>query len=147
MKKRLMTALISSTTLLAGCAKSGEPVSFADVCLNENDAVVSIEGYLILPNYMSPATNQKDGTINYQLYLTLQPDGKGQTVLTSVAGTSSNEPNRIADLPSMGYTYKDFQIFTDQGSTVSAADKVRVTGKLVKNTNSCQIRVEKIEAP
>lgn len=147
MKKRLLTALILSVVFSAACARSVEPTTFADVCQKENESLVSIEGYLILPNFMNPATGQEDGTTKYQLYLGLQPDGKGQSVLTSVAGTKSNEPNTIADLSPLGYTYRDFRIFTDQGSTVGAADKVKVTGQLVRGTNSCQIVVNKIELP
>ena len=143
----MINALISSGAFLTACAPSSQLATFADVCQKQNDSVVSIEGYLILPNFMNPATSQKDGTTHYQLYLALQPDGKGQSVLTSVAGTRSDEPNTIADLSPMGYTYKDFRIFTDQGSTVGAADKVKVTGKLARGTNSCQILANKIELP
>lgn len=147
MKKKSITALIASAVFLTACEKKGERASFADVCQKETGTLVSIEGYLVLPNFMNPATIQRNGAINYQLYLSLQQDGKGQSVLTSVAGTASNEPNRIADLPAMGYTYKDFRIFTDEGSTVGATDKVKITGELVKGPNSCQIVVNKIEVP
>lgn len=139
--------MISSAVVIASCAGTGEPSTYADVCQKENYTLVSMEGYLILPNFVNPATGQKNGTINYQIYLSLQPDGKGQSVLTSVAGTKSSEPNKIADLSPMGYTYKDFRIFTDHGSTVGAADKVKITGMLVKTANSCQIAINRIEVP
>lgn len=147
MKKLLITTLVPVVAFFAACASSSEPSTFADVCQKENESLVSIEGYLMLPNFMNPATNHKDGVTSYQLFLALQPDGKGQSVLTSVAGTRSNEPNTIADLSPMGYTYRDFRIFTDRGSTVGATDRVKVTGKLVRGTNNCQIVISKIEVP
>lgn len=143
--RKFCSVLFLSAVIFAACAKTGEPSIVADVCQMDDGTLVAVEGFLILPNFMNTLVSPKTGNTSYELFLAAQPDGKSPTVKTTVFGTRSNEPNRIAELPAEGYTQKDLRIFTDTGETIGSPDRVRVTGEISRNTNSCILKIRKIE--
>jgi len=151
MKKKTTLVLLLSAAIFAACAKTGEPTTVADACQKNDGTLVAVEGFLLLPNFMNQEINPETELTIYELFLAAQPDGKSQSIKTSVFGTRSNKTNRIAELPPEGYTQKDLLIFTDTGETVGSFDRVRITGELSKNKigneKPCILKIEKIEKP
>lgn len=133
MKKPCLILLLSFF-IFAACAKTGEPSTVADVCRMDDGTLVAVEGFLVLPNFMNTLVSQKTGITTYELFLAAQPDGKSQSIKTSVSGTRGNEANRIAELPPEGFTQKDLRIFTDTGETIGSLDRVRVTDETFIST-------------
>lgn len=136
--------------------KRGEQSIIDDVCQKGDGTLVTVEGFLLLPNFMNILISPQTGNVTYELFLATQPDGKSSSVKTLALVTHTNEANRIAELPPDGYTQSDLQIFTDTGESVGSFERVRITGKLFKNTirgaaslpgESCFLTIEKIEKP
>ncbi len=147
MRKALFIA-IYCTALGAACSKPAEPVAVGDVCGRSQGTLVSTEGFLVLPNYMTTKTiyGKRENTKTYQLFLTSQPDAKGPSVRTIVTGTPGGAPNGITDLPATGYSFRDLKIHTDDGSTVGAGTRLKVTGKVTPaGEGACDLAVTKIE--
>lgn len=144
-KKRLQHSILLSVAVasLCGCREGAKAVSFADVCREENHALVALEGYMRLPVLMEERVLEQ-GT--RQLLLVEKENGTGGFLPIMAQDSKTKEPNRIAELP-LSYTYKDLRIYTEDGSTVSASERLRVTGEVVKDLNSCVLKVQRIETP
>lgn len=125
----------------SGCREGAKAVSFADVCREEDHTVVSLEGYMRLPVLMDEAGTVK-GT--RKLLLVEEENGTGGFLYVLAKDSRTVEPNRIAELP-LSYTYKDFRIYTEDGRTVSSSERLRVTGEVFKELNSCVLKIQRIE--
>lgn len=158
--KKTTLALLVFAVILSACENGSEQSNLADVCQKEDGTLVTVEGFLLLPNFMNIQINSKTEPATYELYFAAQPDGKSASVRTTVPGTRSNEANHIAELPPDGYTQSDLRIFTDSGEPVNSFERVRITGRLSKNKirgaasfgngasltgKSCVLTIEKIE--
>lgn len=142
--------LLLLVSLTFACSRKGEPSTIADVCRKPKDTLVEVEGYLVLPNFMTTTTTygQRSNKKSFQLFLATQPDGKGIGVRSLVTGTETNEPNSIRNLPPTGYTFKDLRIFTNKGAEVSPTTRLKVTAT-VKPTDDdkCDLSISRIETP
>ena len=146
MRKRILLIFSLLAVAAASCSKPAEPVGVGDVCQKPKDTLVVVEGYLVLPNYMTTKTiyGKRDNKKTYELFLVSQPDAKGASVRTVVTG---GERNGIRELPATGYSFKDLQIYTNEGSTVGAGNRLKVTGTVTAaNDGKCDVVVTKIEA-
>ncbi len=132
----------SPIVFLIACSNAGERATFENVCQKDEGTLVSVEGFVLLPNFMKAESDKK-----YELFLAAQPDGKGGRVKTFFPVTTSGEPNRVGELPENGYTQKDLQIYTDAGAKVGALDRVKITGKVSRAETVCHIETGKIEMP
>lgn len=128
-----------------GCGKS-EPIAIGEVCRNEAGKIVTVEGYLRLPEATGPESTGGDPRDTYTLLLVERPNGTGGFLITNIKATSAREPNRIGNLP-LSYTYDNLRVFTDRGNTVSARDRIAVTGKVAKSSDGCELDVLKIDEP
>ena len=142
-KKKLQHSLLLSVAVasLCSCREGAKVVSFADVCREENHALVALEGYIRLPALMEERGLEKGSR---QLLLVEKENGTGGFLPVMTQDSETKEPNRIAHLP-LSYTYKDLRIYTEDGSTVTSNDRLRVTGEVVKDLNSCVLKIQKIE--
>jgi hypothetical protein len=141
----LLLLIISAA---AACSRPAEPVAIGEVCQKPKDALVEVEGYLVLPNFMTTTTvyGRRENKKIYQLFLVSQPDATGPSLRAILAGTSTGERNRIRELPPTGYTFRDLQIYTDDGATVNAASRVKITGKVAPTADGkCDVTVSKIK--
>jgi hypothetical protein len=140
--------LIAAVCASFGCSTKGEPATVADVCGKPHGTRVEVEGYLVLPNFMTTKTIYGSRTNKkiYQLFLTAQPDGKGVGVRSVVSGTDANEPNSIRNLPPTGYTFKDLKIFNNRGAEVSPATRLKTTATVRPGDDGrCDLEITKIE--
>lgn len=146
---RQRTILIIALLAAAACSKPAEPAAIADICGNPNDTLVSAEGYLVLPKQMTIRTiyGKRENRKTYQLFLVSQPDAKGESVRTIVTGTASDGRNVIRDLPPTEYTFRDLLIYTNDGKTVGAGSRLKVTGTVTQAgaDRACDLAVTKIE--
>jgi hypothetical protein len=139
--QRAVLLAVAAASSLCACRGGGKAVAFADVCREEQHALVSLEGYLRLP-VISEA-----GALpgSRQLLLVEKANGAGGFLPVVAEDSQTGEPNHVAELP-LSYTYKDFRIFTDDGAEVNADERLRVTGEVVKDFNLCALRIHRIEA-
>lgn len=148
--RKLLPLIFLLLIVSPACSSKGEPATIADVCQKPKDTLVEVEGYLVLPNFMTTTTTygRRSNKKTFQLFLATQPDGKGIGVRALVDGTETNEPNSIRNLPPTGYTFKDLRIFTSKGSEVSPTTRLKVTAA-VKPTEGgkCDLDIAKIETP
>ena len=142
-KKILQHSILLSVAAASfcGCREGAKAVSFADVCREENHALVALEGYIRLPALMEERVTEKGSR---QLLLVEKENGTGGFLPVMALDSKTKEPNRIAELP-LTYTYKDLRIYTEDGTTVSSNERLRVTGEVVKDLNSCVLKVQRIE--
>lgn len=149
MRKRILPIFLLLIVAMAACSKPAEPVGVGDVCLKPKDTLVEVQGYLVLPNYMTTRTiyGKRENKKTYELFLVSQPDAKGASVRAVVTGKTPGERNGIKDLPPTGYSFKDLQIYTNEGSTVGPGSRLKVTGTVTPtNDGKCDLVVTKIEA-
>lgn len=145
---RTIAIFLAAFVLAASCSKTAEPVAIGDVCAKPQGTLVSTDGYLVLPNYMTTKIiyGKRENTKTYQLFLVAQPDAKGASVRTIVSGKADGEPNGISELPATGYTFRDLRIHTDDGTTVGPATRLKVTGKVTPaSEGTCDLAVTRIE--
>lgn len=137
--------ILIGTLTAFSCGSRVRSVALGTVCREPEHATVKVEAYFRLPQ-VSDWSGDDDGTGEYRLLLVERPTGGGSFITATVSGTASNEPNRIAALPA-SYTYDDVRINTDSGRTVSAGEKLAITGHVLKDSKPCILRIEKIETP
>lgn len=147
----LVISIIVVCMLIVSCSKKGEPATVADVCEMQDGTLVAVEGFLQLPNFLQAKTDPETEVTIYELFLAAQPDDQSPAVTTRIPGTRGSRTNRIAELPTDGYTRRDLRIFTASGETVGSSDRVRVTGELWKQRSGaeqpCILKTERIERP
>jgi hypothetical protein len=123
-----LVTLLAILLLIAGC-DSGPPtagtvVTFATVCDKANeDKRVALEGYLDFP----PQFKAKDLTIMMRLRPT--PFSAKDDRIVGASVRLGAGPNHVA-LPPRKYTANDLRVTTNDGKTMSAADRVKVSGRM-----------------
>lgn len=88
--------------------------------------------------------NEPEVRPEHILIIVEKENGTGTFVNAVVRTTDSHEPNRIASLPS-SYTYADLHIITDSGIETSLKDRLKITGRIAKDSKPCILEIEKIE--
>lgn len=148
MRKRILLIFTLLIAAMAACSKPAEPVAVGDVCQRPKDTLVEVEGYLVLPNYMTTRTTfgKRENRKTYELFLVSQPDAKGESVRTIITGKVPGDRNGIKDLPPAGYSFKDLHIYTNEGSTVGPGSRLKVTGTVTPGDDGkCDVVVTKIQ--
>lgn len=140
------TLILFIAVTALSCSFGTRSVAVADVCRESNDTPVRVAGYFRLPQVSDWVANGDGDAGEYKLIFAERLTGGGSFVKTTISGTGSNEPNRIAALPA-SYTYDDLRINTSSGKTVSPDERVFVTGRISKDPTLCVLRVEKVEIP
>ena len=147
--QEILLCMLLTAAIAAACSRSGASSTVAAVCEMEEGSFVAVEGFLQLPNFLEAETNAETQITMYELFLADKPDGKSPNIKTRITGTSENQTNHIADLPIDGYTQRDLRIFTANGETVGASDRVRISGEVQKSgtirERQCILQSEKIE--
>ncbi|HQZ94685.1 MAG TPA: hypothetical protein PLP21_00125 [Pyrinomonadaceae bacterium] len=138
-----ITILLIATLVVFSCGTRMRTVALSDVCREPSDNAVKVEGYFRLPQ-VSDWIGDDYGSGQYRLLLVEKLDGGGSFVTATVSATGSHERNHIDALPA-SYTYDDVRINTDSGRTVSARERVAVTGRVQKDSNPCILRIERID--
>ena len=131
---------------VAACGRQISAVAVGDACQKAGGSVVMVEGYLRLPmSTDSPA--RTSNSLNEQMLIIVEKiNGTGSFLTAAVRTSDSSERNHITTLP-LSYTYADLHIITDSGSRVTADDKVRVSGRIVRDARECVLEVETIRSP
>src|SRR5688572_32822189 len=94
-RRCLRIALLSSCLAIAGCSRTGEQSTVAEVCRIDDGTLVSVEGFLQLPNFLEANMDPETEAAIYELVLAEQPDSKSPSIKTRISGTRDNKPNRI----------------------------------------------------
>ena len=105
-----------------------------------------VEGYLRLPMSTDSPARTSNRLKEQMLIIVEKINGTGSFLTAAVRTSDSSERNHITTLP-LSYTYADLQIITDSGSLVTADDKVRVSGRIVRDARECVLEVETIRSP
>ncbi len=132
---------------LAGCAVTGEPMEYADVCKIENDGkYVETKGYLA--DKGSVFCSNRGGRMECGLRFSAKAGDKDGFNADIEVGSGSNT---IDELP-RGYKKEDIVVRGDNGGTIDLSKDVKVTGKLSSYQSQdapggigCFIQVYKIE--
>lgn len=135
--------LLISTLAVFSCGTRMRTVALSDVCREPSDDAVKVEGYFRLPQ-VSDWIGDNHGSGQYRLLLVEKLDGGGSFITATVSATGSHERNHIEALPA-SYTYDDVRINTDSGRTVSAGERLTVTGRVLKDSDPCILRIERID--
>lgn len=121
-----------------------------EVCAQPAETLITIQGYLSLPEMLEVTKYMRDGQsirINHKLFLMTEPEVSGEAVAVMVSGTNASEPNKIRSLPT-NYRSDDLIAYSDGGETKTVRDLVKLTGIVEPNDkNGCQVSVTKIEDP
>jgi hypothetical protein len=137
--------LLIATLAVFSCGTGMRTVAMSDVCREPSDGAVKVEGYFRLPQ-VSDWIGDDHSSGQYRLLLVEKLDGGGSFITATVSATESHERNHIEALPT-SYTYDDVRINTDSGRTVSAGERLTVTGRVLKDSSPCILRIERIDTP
>ena len=132
--------------LAAACGLQPKASSVTNVCRNADRSSVLVEGYLRLPISTDVVVREPVKTEDHVLIIVENVNGAGAFVSTSVSTTKTNEPNKMAVLPT-SYTYNDLHIYTNSGKQITTDERVSITGHITKESTTCVIEVNKIETP
>lgn len=148
-RKILILALLAVASWSNACSK---PVraELGDVCSEPEGTVVTVEGYIRLPEMMETIQQMRDGRITavgHQPLLAASADATRDAVKLTVWTTTAAEPNRIKAFSS-DYSWEDWRFYADDGKEVPAGKVIRVTGEIVRDEKTgCAVSVTKIEQP
>jgi hypothetical protein len=131
---------------LTGCAKP-LAVAFDQVCTTENnEKYISVEGYL--KTGVTVLCSSHGGTRTCGLELFDKPDGQSKISVDIQEGTGKSQ---MEALPK-NYSSDDLKIRAQDGSAITARDRVRIIGTAATDTgagssslNVCYINVAKVE--
>ena len=139
-------AVAAAMLLVTACSRRASAVAVSDACREPAGTIVMVEGFLRLPMSIDSPARHSDRLKEQMLIIVEKINGTGNFLTAAVRTSDSNERNHISTLP-MSYTYADLQIITDTGSRITADDKVRATGRIVRDTRECVLEGETIQSP
>ncbi len=146
MLRIIQIAIVLIATLIASsCDSQVRSVALGNICHEPENGAVRVEGYFRLPQ-VSDWVGDDGGSGEYRLLFVEKPNGGGSFITATIPSTGSHEPNRIDALPA-SYTYDDVRINTNSGRSISARERLAITGRVLKNSKPCLLRIEKIDTP
>jgi hypothetical protein len=130
-------AIVALAAALGACEVSKR----AEVCVAANhDKVVTVIGYVSAGSFSLVSS---DNTFPIKLVESMKDEDAIRVSVKQGTG-----PNTMKQLPDGDFTGDDIELTLADGGTKGYGDRVKVTGKLTVNGDTCAIyTVDKLEAP
>lgn len=148
--RKVVVLILATVGLLSGGCAEPIRVELRDVCSKPAGTVVTVEGYILMPEMMETIQQMSDGRISgvgYQPLLTADTDAMRDAVKLTVWTTRNAEPNRMKELPSV-IDRREVLVYSRDGKELEANRILRLTGEITADSASgCALDVKKIEEP
>ncbi len=141
------SAVLVAVFLVASCAVP-KRVAIRDVCLEPEGTTVSVDGFVSLPRTVDTVQLSRGGRVaevGYQLLVTSDGAGTGDSVKVTLWATESRQANRIKAVTEIG-RFGELTVYANDGRELGVGEAVRITGVTVPDVVSgCAVTATKVD--
>lgn len=146
-KRSIQACLLAAAFVAAGCA-APKRVAIRDVCAEPNGATVATDGFVQLPRTVDTVQLTRGGRVEevgYQVLLTSDESGAGDSVKVTLWATEMRQSNRIKAVTDLA-NIRDLTVYSNDGRELGIGNAVRITGVTVPDVVAgCTVTATRVD--